>query len=133
MTQEINNFNPKPNSYDYIHISNLRIYGYTGYLPEEQVLGQWFEVNLVLWVNTAKSAKSDRLEDTCDYSTIVKEIQHLVKTSRFALIEKLTEAIADIALTENLVDRVTVRLTKVNPPIPDFDGRVSVEITRPRF
>jgi hypothetical protein len=30
---------------DLIRISGIRHYGYTGFFAEEQVLGQWFEVN----------------------------------------------------------------------------------------
>lgn len=30
---------------DSIHVTGIRCYGYTGLLPEEQVLGQWFEVD----------------------------------------------------------------------------------------
>ncbi len=35
---------------DCIHVTGIRAYGYTGYLPEEQSLGQWFEVDLKLWL-----------------------------------------------------------------------------------
>lgn len=116
---------------DCIYLSGIRAFGHTGYLPEEQTLGQWFEVDLTLWVDLAPAGASDRLEHTYDYSTAVKAIQHLIRTERFKLIETLVEAIAAIPLQSPLVDRVKVRLTKVTPPIPDFDGRVAVEITRP--
>ena len=38
---------------DLIRISGIRHYGYTGFFAEEQVLGQWFEVNLSLWLDLA--------------------------------------------------------------------------------
>lgn len=116
---------------DYIHVNGLRAYGYTGAYQEEQILGQWYEIDLTLWLDLAQAGHSDRLEDTCDYGTIVKEVQHLVRTARFSLIEKLAEAIAELTLSHASVETVTVRLCKVSPPIPDFSGRVSVEITRP--
>ena len=31
---------------DCIHLTGIRGYSYVGYLPEEKVLGQWFEVDL---------------------------------------------------------------------------------------
>jgi dihydroneopterin aldolase len=52
---------------DCIQLTGIRAYGYTGFLPEEQVLGQWFEVDLTLWLDLAKSGASDRIEDTLDY------------------------------------------------------------------
>ena len=34
-----------------IYLKGVRAYGYVGYLPEENVLGQWFEVDATLWVD----------------------------------------------------------------------------------
>jgi 7,8-dihydroneopterin aldolase/epimerase/oxygenase len=117
---------------DCIHLTRIRAYGYTGVLPEEQVLGQWYEVDLTLWLNLATAGQSDRLEDTYDYSANVAAIQELIKTARFQLIEKLATAIADIVLQSPKIEQVKVRLTKCTPPIPNFDGRVAVEIARTR-
>ncbi len=117
-------------SLDTIQLTGIRAYGYTGLFPEEQSLGQWFEVDLTLWVDITKPGKSDRIEDTYDYRVDVKTIQELIRTARFYLIEKLVETIAQTVLASGKVKQVRVRLTKVNPPIPDFSGKVSIEITR---
>ena len=74
---------------DYIHLTGIRCYGYTGYLPEEQVLGQWFEVDVKLWLDISTAGKTDAIEDTLDYRSVISLVQHLVKTSKFALVEKL--------------------------------------------
>jgi 7,8-dihydroneopterin aldolase/epimerase/oxygenase len=115
---------------DCIYLSGLRTYGYTGFFSEEQTLGQWYELDLTLWLDLSKSGESDCLQDTYDYSSDVKAVQELIKTARFRLIEKLATAIADIMLQSGQVEQVKVRLTKCNPPIPDFTGQVAVEITR---
>jgi len=115
---------------DCIYISGLRTYGYTGFSLEEQTLGQWYELDLTLWLDLSKSGESDCLEDTYDYSSDVKAVQELIKTARFKLIEKLATAIAEIMLRSGQIKQVKVRLTKCNPPIPDFTGQVAVEITR---
>ncbi|NEQ10994.1 MAG: dihydroneopterin aldolase, partial [Moorea sp. SIO4E2] len=52
---------------DCIKLSNIRCYGYTGYLPEEQTLGQWFEVDLTMWLDLSPAGESDDLSDTMDY------------------------------------------------------------------
>ncbi|MEB3358991.1 MAG: dihydroneopterin aldolase [Synechococcales bacterium] len=117
---------------DTIEVTGIRAYGYTGALPEENVLGQWFEVNLTLWCDLIAAGKSDRLTDTYDYRSAIQTVQTLVKTSRFVLIEKLAAAIADALLEDPILDQVEVRLTKVSPPIPDFSGSVVVTIRRDR-
>jgi len=115
---------------DCIHLEGIRAYGYTGFFVEEQKLGQWYELELKLWLDVSKPAQTDCLDDTYDYSADIQVIMNLIRTAKFRLIERLAAAIADIILTSGKVEQVYVRLTKVNPPIPNFTGTVSIEITR---
>ncbi|NMG06457.1 dihydroneopterin aldolase [Brasilonema sp. UFV-L1] len=116
---------------DCIHLTGIRCYGYTGYLQEEQVLGQWFEVDLRLWLDISKAAKTDAIEDTIDYRSTISLVKHLVKTSKFSLIERLASTIADSILESgDRVTQVQVILRKPAAPIPDFDGTISIELTR---
>jgi len=116
---------------DRIRLTGIRSYGYTGALPEEQVLGQWFEVELSLWLDLSPSGHSDRLEDTLDYRQVIHRVQERVQTARFKLLERLATAIAEEILALEGVEQVQVRLTKLAAPIPNFAGQVTVEIIRP--
>jgi len=115
---------------DCIQVTGIRSYGYTGYLPEEQVLGQWFEVDLTLWLDLAAAGHSDNITDTLDYRRAIEIVKQLVKTSKFALVEKLATAIADALLEFEQVQQVQVRLSKPAAPIPDFGGKITIELTR---
>ncbi|HBB31034.1 MAG TPA: dihydroneopterin aldolase [Cyanobacteria bacterium UBA8803] len=115
---------------DCIHLTGIRCYGYTGYLPEEQVLGQWFEVDLTLWLDLAAAGESDDIRDTLDYRLAIETVKQLVKTSQFALVEKLASAIAHAILKLDRVQQVRVQLSKPAAPIPDFGGKISIDITR---
>jgi dihydroneopterin aldolase len=115
---------------DCIYLEGIRCYGYTGFLPEEQVLGQWFEVDVTLWLDLSAAGKSDAIEDTIDYRNIISTVQHLVKTSKFALVERLATAIAQSILAVNGIAQVQVRLSKPAAPIPDFSGKITIELTR---
>jgi 7,8-dihydroneopterin aldolase/epimerase/oxygenase len=115
---------------DLIEVTGIRSYGYTGYLPEEQVLGQWFEVDLTLWLDLTPAAKSDNIEQTFDYREAIFLVKDIIKNSQFALVEKLVETIADKILSLNKVTQVRVRLSKPAAPIPDFDGKITLDITR---
>lgn len=117
---------------DCIQLTGIRCYGYTGYLPEEQILGQWFEVDLTLWLDLAQAGESDNIADTCDYRKAIEAVKQLVKTSKFALVEKLASAIADSILKDDRVQQVQVRLSKLSAPIPDFGGKITIDITRTR-
>ncbi|HLP88750.1 MAG TPA: dihydroneopterin aldolase [Nostocaceae cyanobacterium] len=116
---------------DCIHLTGIRVYGYTGFLPEEQVLGQWFEVDVKLWLDLTQVGETDAIEDTVDYRQVISLVKNLVKTSKFALVEKLAAVIAESILQES--DRITqvqVILSKLAAPIPDFGGKISIEVTK---
>jgi len=115
---------------DSIEVSGIRAYGYTGLLAEERTLGQWFEVDLTIWLDLKPSADNDNLDDSVDYRHAISLTQHVIKTAKFALVEKLADVIAIDILKINLVQKVRVRLSKLAPPIPDFGGKVTIDITR---
>jgi dihydroneopterin aldolase len=115
---------------DLISLTGIRCYGYTGFLPEEQVLGQWFEVDLTIWVNLEAAGKSDNIEDTLDYRKAIELVKHQIGTKKYALVEKLAAAIAEDVLQLEKVEKVRVQLSKPAAPIPDFGGKISIDITR---
>lgn len=118
---------------DCIHLKGIRAYGYTGALAEEQVLGQWFEVELRLWLDLTLSGQTDRLDDTLDYRQVITQVQELIQTAKFTLIEKLASAIADRLLSLESIQQLDIRLTKVAPPIPNFSGTVTIELQRSKL
>lgn len=116
---------------DSIHLTGIRCYGYIGYLQEEKVLGQWFEVSVKLWLDLSQATETDAIEDTLDYRTIINLVQDLVKTSQFDLLERLAGAIANTILQHNdVVTKIQVVVTKPNAPIPGFDGSINIEVIR---
>ena len=115
---------------DSIQVNGIRAYGYVGYLPEERVLGQWFEVDLTLWVDLAPAAQSDSIEDTLDYREAIAIVTEEITTAKFDLVEKLINAIAQRLLNLEKVSKVRVKLSKPAAPIPEFGGRITLDITR---
>ena len=118
---------------DTIQISDIRAYGYTGALPEENVLGQWFRVDLTLQIDLTQAGVSDILADTHDYRGAITVVHHLIQKQPFKLVESLASEIAKAVLqTDERLAQITVKLTKLAPPIPDFTGSIAVEIVRDR-
>ena len=114
---------------DAIQISGIRCYGYTGYFPEEQVLGQWFEVDLTIWMDLSVTGSDDQLENTLNYADVVERVTNLLETSRFKTIEKLNAVIIEAVLAFDPVQKVHSRLVKVSPPIPRFQGSIAISMT----
>ena len=96
------------------------------------MLGQWFEVDLTLWMDLAPAGQSDNITDTLDYCRAIETVKQLVKTSKVALLEKVANAIADAMLKFEQVQQVQVRFSKLAAPIPDFSGKITIDITRTR-
>jgi 7,8-dihydroneopterin aldolase/epimerase/oxygenase len=115
---------------DVIQLTGIRCYGYTGYLPEERFLGQWFEVDLRLEVDLAAAGQSDRIEDTLDYRSVIAAVKEIISTAKFDLVEKLAETIITTVLAFDKVQQVELKLHKPAAPIPDFGGKITIELTR---
>ncbi len=115
---------------DVIQLTGIRCYGYTGYLQEEQILGQWFEVDLRLWLDLTKAGQTDRIEDTLDYRGIIAAVKGIIATAKFALVEKLADTIVSTILTDDRIHQVELKLHKPGAPIPDFGGKITIELTR---
>src|SRR5439155_24679103 len=79
---------------DLIRLCNMQFYGRHGVNPEEQVLGQRFEVDVDLRVDTRPAALQDDLRLTINYVQVYKAVNLFVEDDRFDLIETLAEAIA---------------------------------------
>ena len=115
---------------DSIDIANIRCYGYTGLFPEEKKLGQWFSVDLTISFDLESVGHSDELSRTLDYRLAIAAVKKLIKEKSFDLMESLAEAIAEKILAFERAQQVRVRLTKVAAPIADFDGSITIDITR---
>ena len=115
---------------DSIKITNIRCYGYTGFLPEEQVLGQWFQVDLTIGIDLLPSGISDDLNETINYCEAIDAVKQIIKKEKFALLERMADAIAKSILSLDLVQEVRVELIKLAAPIPDFGGEITIDITR---
>ena len=115
---------------DVIQLTGIRCYGYTGYLPEEQILGQWFEVDLRMSLDLTAAGRSDRIDETLDYRSVILVVKDIIANSKFALVEKLADKIATNVLAFDLVQQVELKRHKPGAPIPDFGGKITLELTR---
>lgn len=111
-----------------IKLKNIKIYAYHGCLVEEKKIGSDYRVDLKIKADLSTSATTDRLGDTVDYV----HLNHIVKEEmaiRSKLLEHAAERILVRILKEiPLVEKATIDVSKINPPI---GGNVEmVTITR---
>ena len=94
-----------------IEIDGLEIRGFHGATPQEQEEGQRFIFDVWLLAHDA-GVRSDRLDDTIDYTKVVTCIREISDSHRFNLIEALAAAVADALVEQFDVSRVRVRVRK---------------------
>lgn len=115
---------------DIIRLGGMSFYGYHGVSAAEKETGRLFEIDCEIEIDLAQAGHSDMLVDTVDYSRVYEIIRETVEGKAFSLIEKLAEHLADILLEMLPVYRVTLKVRKMNPPIPGQVKFIEVEITR---
>ncbi len=115
---------------DRIYITELAARGIIGINAEEREKKQDIVVNITLYTDLSLSCKTDNINDTVDYKNIKKRVLDLVENSSFFLVEKLAQSIADIALSDMRILRVSVKVEK--PGALRFAKTVGVEIDRGR-
>lgn len=116
---------------DKIYLNDLRFFGKHGAIPEENVLGQTYQVSLVFELDTRSAAEHDDLDKTIDYRQAIDIVRRIVTGPSAKLIETVAARIARTLLAELPLARVvTVRLTKPHPPVGMDVPGVTVEIRR---
>lgn len=117
---------------DAIEVRGLRASAICGALPEEQVRAQPVEVDLDVVVDLAAAGQSDALDDTVDYAAIAADVERVLTSERFVLLERLAERITEVVLVDERVRSVTVSVRKLRPPVPQQLDTTGVRITRGR-
>ncbi len=106
-----------------IKLTNIRTFSYHGCLVEESKIGSDYSVNLTIKTNLEPSAKTDELTDTVDYVDLNRIVVEEMAI-RAKLLEHVAKRIIDRVLKElQMVKKIEVEVTKLNPPIGgDVEG-----------
>lgn len=116
---------------DEIRIDNLKIFAHHGVFEHENINGQNFFVNAVLYTDTEKAGTFDELECSVDYSSVCKLIYQIMTQNTFKLIEKAAQKTAlEILKNFSLLKSVDIEIRKPEAPIEMQFESVSVKIHR---
>lgn len=109
----------------------MEFYGYHGVNQEEKIQGQKFVVDLEINCSLLLPGQTDDLNDTVNYSQVYKLIKSIVEGPSQNLIESVAENIAYRILNETSADEVTVKVSKLQPPIKGSQIKsAAAQITR---
>lgn len=111
-----------------ILLENLKIYAYHGVLPEENIIGTYYILNVEIHTDFWKATETDDLNDTINYAEI-NDIIHAEMKIPSKLMEHVAGRILkNIKLAFPQISFIKIRITKTNPPMQgEMDG-ASVQI-----
>lgn len=116
---------------DKIIIENLEIIAEHGVFKEEKFLGQKFVVSIEMTTDTRGAGKTGNLELSTHYGFVADDVEKLLTSESFDLIETCAEKTAEMILTKYpLISEVKVTIKKPWAPIRKHFDFVAVEITR---
>ena len=98
-----------------IFIQDLRIETRIGVYEWEQHLAQPLVLNIEFAVPSAKPFSSDMLADTVNYAAIVERLQALAADHPHKLLERFSDAVAEIVRVEFGAPWVKVSVAKLAP------------------
>ncbi|MDP4187009.1 MAG: dihydroneopterin aldolase [Bacteroidota bacterium] len=113
-----------------IQLEGMEFYAFHGCFKEERIVGNHFMVNVTLETDMSTAAKTDNIEDALNY----QKVYEIVK-SEMAVKSKLLENVANRiinALYDKFpaIEKCTVKVSKINPPIGGKMEKVSICLTR---
>tara|TARA_B100001029_G_scaffold153583_1_gene137278 strand:- start:299 stop:649 length:351 start_codon:yes stop_codon:yes gene_type:complete len=112
---------------DSIIIRNIEVCCLIGINLEEKINPQPIIINLKLFTSFAKASRSDQIEDTVNYSVLVKSVKEFTSKSRFNLLETMGEKLSEKILEDKKIKEVEIEIIKPNALASE---RVSIIIKR---
>ena len=111
----------------YIRLEGLKIYAYHGVLPQENLVGAYFYIDLKLKTDFTHAAKTDELEGTVSYADIFEVVKEEMSiTSK--LLEHVCQRIASRIFNDfPTIEAIDICLSKENPPMGACAKSIGVE------
>jgi len=115
-----------------IKVENIRVFAYHGCLKEESKIGSDYLVNLEVEADLQKSAVSDLLRDTVDYVFLNKIIREEMLRPTHLLETVAKRILTRIFAEDEIVEKATVWVSKLNPPIGGDVEKVTIKMSEKR-
>ena len=114
-----------------IELSRLLFHAFHGVHEEESRTGGDFEVDLSVYFEP-RTIPVRHLDETIDYTLLYQLVKQRMEQPTPLLETLATEIAQEILSAYAKAEEVCVKIKKLNPPIPFFNGNVSAEFTLKR-
>ena len=111
-----------------IQLTGMRFYAYHGCFEEEQKIGTHFMVDATLTYDAEAAVADDNVEKSVNYQLVYKTIQRVMDEPRHLIETVADHIVREIKRDFPQVEKVTVKLCKLNPPLDGKTEYVAVEM-----
>jgi FolB domain-containing protein len=115
---------------DKVFIKNLRAHGIIGIHPHEREIPQEILINVTVYTDTIRAAKTDDIADCIDYDALAKKLISHAESAARRTVEALANDLAEVCLRDQRIEKVILRAEK--PDAVSSAKSVGVEVERIR-
>lgn len=113
-----------------IYLEDVKIYAYHGVLPEENIIGTYYLLNVEIHTDLWKAAESDHLDDTISYADINEIIHDEMKISSKLLEHIAGRIISKIHEKFKEISYIRLKITKTSPPMKGEMKGAGIELEK---
>ena len=107
-----------------IHLNKLLFHSYHGIYEEEKILGNNYEVNVSLTIESRGMINS--IEQTINYESVYELIRQRMKIPSLLLETIAQDLTGEIQQLDERIKKIQVNILKKDPPMNAMEGEVSV-------
>ena len=116
----------------YIRMEGMKFYAFHGVLPQENLVGANYYIDLKLKTDFTHAAETDELAGTVSYADVHAAVKEEMMTSS-KLLEHVCQRIASRILHDfPTIENIGISLFKENPPMGACAKRIGVEASYQR-
>jgi dihydroneopterin aldolase len=113
-----------------IQIENMEFYSFHGHFKEERIVGNKFIVDLTIETDMTTPSRTDNLKDAVNYQHVYEIVKQQMEMKSY-LLEHIAGRILDAIYADiDGINKVTVKVSKMNPPMGGKIGSVSIVLTK---
>jgi FolB domain-containing protein len=118
---------------DVVEVRDLRVSAVIGALESERGAPQPLSLDIDIFRPFIGAARGDDLGATTNYADVIELVVALAQNGRYQLLETLAVSAGESILDSDLsINKVTVAVRKLEPPVPENVATVGVRCTLER-
>ena len=111
-----------------IILNGIKIFAYHGVDPQENKVGSYFYVDLVIATDFSRAAQTDELEGTISYADVFERVKQEMSIPS-KLLEHVCQRMAQRLFNDfDGITSLDIQLSKENPPMGSESQQVGVSV-----